>query len=636
MKALTKRITLWLCALGLCASAVAALSVTAETPVYAAADIGVVADFTAQDVTLFDEVGGTLCEFKENVDPDGDGVADAATALKFKCPSNKAWNYVKIQFNNQLTVKDVYTLKVRFYINIGLGASTKPLIMWKSFADVDTKYVDNLGQKVWHELEFTREETMKLADPADGKIKGLVIGMHPVNDSVNTPEFYLDSVTYDLNDVPVILDNDKETTGEDVSYMLVKRGESVPVPETQVFGKQVTWYADENRTQPFDFENTKAAVGVTLYGKYEDFVPTKGVVSECTEADTRYKAIPLDDYYKEYKDGEPVGGTNGVLNESCVSYVKNVDTDGDGVIDAETAIKISNWSTWHGFALEFAAPVDMEKVSKITFRVFFDLKGVAGGSIWAGPGDFGNGIKWLDLVQEKWWNVSFSSADELAEFKNSDGKFDYFGWVIGFTLGAGETVSPEAYMLIDKITYEWNCNVTFDCDTANSGVPNYSKVYSSGKKIGTSPKATLKEGFDVEWYTDSARTVAFDIKNQAVSDDMTLYAKYLAKKLNVTFDYNESESGIANETVAVDYNGKATAPETTRKGYTIEWYTDEALSEKFDFNTAITEDITLYAKYVEKKGCGSAIGADFAAVAVTLAVAAATVAAVRKNRKKEN
>ena len=71
------------------------------------------------------------------------------------------------------------------------------------------------------------------------------------------------------------------------------------------------------------------------------------------------------------------------------------------------------------------------------------------------------------------------------------------------------------------------------------------------------------------------------------------------KTYKVTF--NANGHGTAPTAQNVEENKKATEPtEPSATGYTFDgWYTDQACSDdkKFDFNTPITEDITLYAKW---------------------------------------
>lgn len=69
-------------------------------------------------------------------------------------------------------------------------------------------------------------------------------------------------------------------------------------------------------------------------------------------------------------------------------------------------------------------------------------------------------------------------------------------------------------------------------------------------------------------------------------------------KLKVNF---ESNGGSIVEAIEVDKDSTIVLPESpTREGYSFTgWFTDEALLKKFDAKTKITENITLYAKWVK-------------------------------------
>ena len=73
--------------------------------------------------------------------------------------------------------------------------------------------------------------------------------------------------------------------------------------------------------------------------------------------------------------------------------------------------------------------------------------------------------------------------------------------------------------------------------------------------------------------------------------------------LNVSFNSN---GGSKVETQSVKKNEKAKQPENpTRTGYDfVGWYEDEALTRPFDFNTLITDSITLHAKWKEANNGG--------------------------------
>lgn len=71
------------------------------------------------------------------------------------------------------------------------------------------------------------------------------------------------------------------------------------------------------------------------------------------------------------------------------------------------------------------------------------------------------------------------------------------------------------------------------------------------------------------------------------------------KSFTVTFNSKDGSS-VSNATVKE--NGKVTKPsDPTKEGFVFGgWYTDEACTSAFDFNTAITGNITLYAKWTEE------------------------------------
>lgn len=69
-------------------------------------------------------------------------------------------------------------------------------------------------------------------------------------------------------------------------------------------------------------------------------------------------------------------------------------------------------------------------------------------------------------------------------------------------------------------------------------------------------------------------------------------------KVLVTFNSN---GGTEVSPQAIPFNGKVTKPTTMEKDYCEfeNWYMDSEFNEVFDFDTAITENITLYAKWIE-------------------------------------
>ena len=117
--------------------------------------------------------------------------------------------------------------------------------------------------------------------------------------------------------------------------------------------------------------------------------------------------------------------------------------------------------------------------------------------------------------------------------------------------------------------------------------------------------------------------------NMSINSDLTLVAYYEVDEnlLVVSFD---TDGGTDIEDIYVESGETIKAPKTpTRSGYKFNgWYLDDV---KFDFNTEITESITLTAKWT---AVGSGAGSCMGAVNYGLFVAIFAMAVII--RKREN
>lgn len=103
---------------------------------------------------------------------------------------------------------------------------------------------------------------------------------------------------------------------------------------------------------------------------------------------------------------------------------------------------------------------------------------------------------------------------------------------------------------------------------------------------------------------DDRQRTGYDFTGWSVADlshiksDLEVFAEYSIKQFTVTF-YNDQTVIETQENV--NYNSYATIPETPSvSGYSFEgWYKDALFGEKFDFNVAITDNVNVYAKFVE-------------------------------------
>ena len=146
------------------------------------------------------------------------------------------------------------------------------------------------------------------------------------------------------------------------------------------------------------------------------------------------------------------------------------------------------------------------------------------------------------------------------------------------------TPSPDTYF-----------TVTF---ASNGGSVVANQTVREGEKA-VEPTAPTKDGYTFGgWYTGSTLTKRFSF-NTVITENITLYAKWNAPSVTtytVTFDSNGGSEVPSQNVVAGEQ--AVTPADPTREGYNFAgWYFDSALTKLFNFGTAITGSITLYARW---------------------------------------
>lgn len=142
------------------------------------------------------------------------------------------------------------------------------------------------------------------------------------------------------------------------------------------------------------------------------------------------------------------------------------------------------------------------------------------------------------------------------------------------------------------------CNkleATFD---PNNGDPTVTKFIDNDKNSKFTelvPEPTKENYTFAGWYNGNEK---FDFTT-VPTGDVTLTAKWTANDYYVSF---VTEHGDPPTSQNVKYNGTAKDPGTlTEEGYTFDgWYADEKHTTEFDFNTQITSDTKVYAKWTAK------------------------------------
>ncbi|MBQ8725920.1 MAG: InlB B-repeat-containing protein [Clostridia bacterium] len=157
--------------------------------------------------------------------------------------------------------------------------------------------------------------------------------------------------------------------------------------------------------------------------------------------------------------------------------------------------------------------------------------------------------------------------------------------------------------------------ITFD--TAG-GTPIDAKEYTEGEVVTAFTETTTKEGYDFDgWYLGEEKFVF----GNALTEDITLTAKWIAKKFTVTI-----VNGLfADTTIEVEYDKAVDTSSISKDGYTFGGlFTDKECTKKYN-GEKITGATTLYASWTkieEKKGgCMGSVSATsiFAGLAILMA-----------------
>ena len=135
-----------------------------------------------------------------------------------------------------------------------------------------------------------------------------------------------------------------------------------------------------------------------------------------------------------------------------------------------------------------------------------------------------------------------------------------------------------------------NVTVTFD---SQGGSDVSSQEVESGEKITKPTPDPVREGYDFDgWFVDENFTEAWDFATDVIIGDLTLYAKWVNNWV-VTFDTGEGT--VIEPRIVKDGDKVAEPAPPTYTGYSFGgWLIGEV---EYDFDTPVTEDITLVAKW---------------------------------------
>lgn len=134
----------------------------------------------------------------------------------------------------------------------------------------------------------------------------------------------------------------------------------------------------------------------------------------------------------------------------------------------------------------------------------------------------------------------------------------------------------------------------------NNGSSSKEIIIQENEKV-TKPNDPTKTGHKfINWFLDHNFNSVFDF-NTLVASNFTLYAKWQKNIYQINFEKNGG-SAIAIQNIS--YKEILTKPnDPTKNDYTFDnWFSDQNFNSEFNFNTPITSNFTLYAKWLTIRG----------------------------------
>ena len=176
---------------------------------------------------------------------------------------------------------------------------------------------------------------------------------------------------------------------------------------------------------------------------------------------------------------------------------------------------------------------------------------------------------------------------------------DFFMWLgsDGNLYAPGESVPAGVTTLTAQFAVpSYTVTLNTNGGTINSGnVTGY--TYGQGATLPTADDMTYTGHTFKGWYDNKALT-GNPVTEISATDTgkKEFYAKWTLNTYTVTFD---SQGGSKVDSQTVSHGGTVTEPTApTYEGYTFGgWYTEAGCTTEYDFTTAVTESLTLYAKW---------------------------------------
>jgi uncharacterized repeat protein (TIGR02543 family) len=250
-------------------------------------------------------------------------------------------------------------------------------------------------------------------------------------------------------------------------------------------------------------------------------------------------------------------------------------------------------NTWYNIAIVRDGNVLKHYVDGSQLGSDYDMTGVtinnSNNELWMGCAHTGDGGNTPDFFTN-------GLMDEVAIYNRALAPFEVVA------LYNGSDITPDQFSLAPVIDSQLSTpqtssitvtDLTAATSISISGNGSYSKGDCSGT-FGNTPGTVVNND------SICVKLASSDSYGTTVSTTLTIGG--ISSTFNVTTVYSvtfDSTGGSSENVQAINLNGMATAPaDPTKTGYTFAgWYSEPGLTNLYVFNTAITANITLYAKW---------------------------------------
>lgn len=185
--------------------------------------------------------------------------------------------------------------------------------------------------------------------------------------------------------------------------------------------------------------------------------------------------------------------------------------------------------------------------------------------------------------------------------------YNFLGW---FDKNRNEITNTWKYTANQTFTAKWqptNYYITYNLDGGSNSTSN-PLTYTIEDNITLADPT--KQGYTFKgWYSDPNFTTRVT-KISKQTGNITLYAKYEENSYNLTLDGNTgvwapkvtfiSDGVVIKNGYLYEQNSITAYRSDNKSGYIFAgWYLDNSFTNLFKFNGTITDDVTLYAKWIE-------------------------------------